>query len=680
MERSPHLPHRSPGGDPRLYGSSPSMAPADVIRMSFDQIYRATPVNPMLAQQLRRQQQAAMQPMGTFMGPPVYASPPSSSSIHPLGVSTVHNAPQGMINTTGASPHRFQSPPYPSEQSQQPVPYQAQHVSYSSPPKPEADRNSSLPSHSLNSSSNGIAGMAPAASVVSMLPPPPVAGGSRSRRMASSSMDTLLALGGKKPITAAVPGAVPSIRPPEVPSSSSAAAASRDSETSAYPSMSRSKSAPSLSVPATKPSGQSSRKSLGGRVQPPPSKVVAETAPASPPTTTRSGRVSKPVSRIVREMDNPASSTSYTVVKAVGHDAKSTEDPRERRKSFPQRSEDPPVPTNSIPKHELLGNMNRTSHQSIDPPNNGHAKKDRGETITKKEATKVKPNHRVVDEDEDEDFVEERPITNKPSTNKVSKKKELSVGDKLQAMIAEADKTLASVQSRNVTDDTQEMGRKSKPWSPTEVVALYAVYNKTDVTLPNCWQIISERLQKEKNILRTEEECKEKWFSALQDVKKRQERMHQKKKQNQVEAALQKLQTINEQAAEKLGMKIAETALKGDHSLSGKGHGKKRKANGSVKMPKDDSKNEDGHVDEAGSSEEDSEDDAAAGTKGKKATGNTKRPRLGKNDLKVRDAGYGWICCRSTVSAHFSGGRVCVCVCTGVGRAFIEGDERRRCL
>lgn len=649
MERSPHLPHRSPGGDPRVYGLSPSMAPADMIRMSFDQIYRATPVNPILAQQLRRQQQAAIQPMGTFMGPPAYASPPSSSSIQSLGISTVHNASPGMTSISGTSPHRFQSPPYPSEQSQQQIAHQSQPVSFSSPPKPAQDRNSVLPPHSFNNPSTGTSGMAPAASVASMLPPPPVAGGSRSRRMASSSMDTLLALGGKKPIAAAVPGAVPSIRPPDVPSSSSVA---RNADTSTHQSLSRSKSAPSLPVPTTKASGQSSRKSFGGRVQQPQtSKAVAETAPASPPTTTRSGRVSKPVSRIVREMDNPASSTSYTVVKAVGHDGKSIEDARERRKSFPQRTEDAPVTTTSIPKHELLGNMNPTAHPSIDRSKD-QEKTDRGASVTKQDITKGKSKRHL--DDEDEDFVDERPVANPSTNNKVSKKKELSVGDKLQAMIAEADKTLASVHSMDATDETRVVSKKSKPWSPTEVVALYAVYNKTDVTLPNCWQLISERLQREKNILRTEEECKEKWFSALQDVKKRQERMHQKKKQNQVEAALQKLQTINEQAAEKLGMKIAETALQRDLSSSGKSHGKKRKANGSVKMSKDDQKNEEGPDDEAaGSSEDDSDDNneaaaaAGPGTKGKKATTNMKRPRLGKNDLKVSDACCGWIGCRS---------------------------------
>lgn len=444
-------------------------------------------------------------------------------------------------------------------------------------------------------------------------------------------MDTLLALGGKKPITAAVPGAIPPFRPPDVPSSSSV---SRDQDTSAYPSMSKSKSAPSLSVPIAKPTGQSSRKSMSGRVQSQStSKAATDPEPASPPTTTRSGRISKPVSRIVREMDNPASSTSYTVVKPASNsnDGKSQEDlRRERRKSFPQRSAGEDSPSKALPKHELLGNMNGTSPR---PPANipqHDEEKDRRDTGSKKEAVKGKAKRRAAEDDED--FVDERPAA-KAATKAPPKKKELSVGDKLQAMIAEADKTLALGSSNDTALDAGTVGKKSKPWSPTEVVALYAVYNKTDVTLPTCWQIISERLQREKNILRSEEECKEKWFSALQDVKKRQERMLQKKKQNQVEAALQKLQTINEQAAAKLGMKIAETALQADPS-SIKGQGKKRKANGAVKALKDDQTN-DGQADEAVSSEEESEDDPAPDAKGKKSSASMKRPRLGKNDLKV---------------------------------------------
>jgi hypothetical protein len=208
----------------------------------------------------------------------------------------------------------------------------------------------------------------------------------------------------------------------------------------------------------------------------------------------------------------------------------------------------------------------------------------------------------------------------------------LSAGEKLRAMIAEADETLAAGTGMGTSATAHSVSanvpikKQEKPWMPTEVVALYAVYNKTDVTLPNFWKIISEKLQKDKNVLRSEEECKEKWFAALVDMNKRQEKMMQKKKQSQVENALQKLQSINEQTAVRLGAKV--TASSGQQSLSKKIN--KRISHRQTKREDDQMDVRDDRVEEDENEEESDEQDNEPGR-----VVQSKRFRLGKNDLKA---------------------------------------------
>ena len=50
-------------------------------------------------------------------------------------------------------------------------------------------------------------------------------------------------------------------------------------------------------------------------------------------------------------------------------------------------------------------------------------------------------------------------------------------------------------------------------WKSSEIIALYAVQSKTDLTLPDFWAQVSSQLS-DRGVFRSEEECRDRWFAV----------------------------------------------------------------------------------------------------------------------------------------------------------------------
>ena len=69
--------------------------------------------------------------------------------------------------------------------------------------------------------------------------------------------------------------------------------------------------------------------------------------------------------------------------------------------------------------------------------------------------------------------------------------------------------------SSSVGSKKSEKSSKSldQGWTALEKVALYALHSKTDLSTPNFWQVISQKLQ-ERGFDRSAKECEDQWYKV----------------------------------------------------------------------------------------------------------------------------------------------------------------------
>lgn len=198
-----------------------------------------------------------------------------------------------------------------------------------------------------------------------------------------------------------------------------------------------------------------------------------------------------------------------------------------------------------------------------------------------------------------------------------------------------------------------------RPWTPSEVVALYAVHAKTDITRVDFWEALATTLQRDKGVQRSARDCQTKWFAALHETQRRRVRLQQRKQESQVQEALKKMQSMNEATASILTQRMrpvqSSAAIAGksgasddNHDGAKQGGAKSRRSAAADSAAADPSaankrKGDRKRKGEEGVEEQDEERDKEKGAEeaeeeegaGVRPSKKSKQSRLGKNDLKV---------------------------------------------